>query len=193
MRAVGEADALAFSLYAGGRPEAVWWTRPDHGALDLEDAQYVVGEGPTVEAAETGRPVLVPDICHMPQRRWPLLLADPDVGTKLRALIALPVHVEGEPVGVLAAYRRVPDLPSREAIRALKAIAREIGSLLERAPLEVPMLHRAVVHQAAGVLADACGLGLEEAADQLLAQIFAARLGLIDGSRRILRQLRAQH
>ncbi|OIV39465.1 hypothetical protein BIV57_01120 [Mangrovactinospora gilvigrisea] len=150
----------------------------------------MAGEGPTIEAAISHRPVLVADLVHTPQRRWPRLLADPATGQGPRALIALPVEAAGAPVGVLAAYRKVPDLPSRAAIRALKAVAEEVGVLLARGPLEVPVLHRAVVHQAAGALAHAEGVSLQDAADRILARVFASGEDLIDGAEKVLEQLR---
>jgi hypothetical protein len=42
----------------------------DGGALQLEELQFTLGEGPCVDASRTGRPVLVPDLAGTSRRTW---------------------------------------------------------------------------------------------------------------------------
>ena len=43
----------------------------DGPAAELEDLQFTLGEGPCVDASETGRPVLQPDLAATAPQRWP--------------------------------------------------------------------------------------------------------------------------
>ena len=41
----------------------------DGGALQLEELQFTLGQGPCVDASRTGRPVLAPDFARTSSRR----------------------------------------------------------------------------------------------------------------------------
>src|SRR3954465_6073139 len=43
----------------------------DGGALQLEELQFTLGEGPCVDASRPGRPVLSPDLAGTSSRSWP--------------------------------------------------------------------------------------------------------------------------
>jgi hypothetical protein len=81
----------------------------DATAARLEDLQFALGEGACLEAAATGRPVLVPDL-HDPALtvRWPVFAATAWEQTGIRALFALPLQLETINLGVLDLYRNTP-------------------------------------------------------------------------------------
>jgi hypothetical protein len=76
----------------------------DGGALQLEELQFTLGEGPCVDASRTGRPVLAPDLARTSSRRWPQFAAGADAAG-LRAVFAFPLQVGGIRLGVLDLYR----------------------------------------------------------------------------------------
>jgi hypothetical protein len=72
-----------------------------------EDLQFTFDEGPCMQAALTGNPVLVSDLQHGSEAaRWPVLAAAATGQTAVRALFALPLHPVN--VGVLDRYRTTP-------------------------------------------------------------------------------------
>ncbi|MEV0965246.1 MULTISPECIES: GAF domain-containing protein [unclassified Streptomyces] len=73
----------------------------DEPALRGEAAQFTLGDGPSVSAALRMRPVHVPDLRRAPCRGASPLhegLAD------VRQMLALPMHVQRTPVGVICLY-----------------------------------------------------------------------------------------
>jgi ANTAR domain/GAF domain len=81
----------------------------DRTAATLEDLQFTLGEGVCIEAALSGRPVLIPDI-HDPglNTRWPVFAAAVAEQTGVRALYALPLQLGTINLGVLDLYRDTP-------------------------------------------------------------------------------------
>jgi GAF domain-containing protein len=89
----------------------------------IERAQFTLGEGPSLDALTTGRPVLVSDLGDpMSRAAWPGLtgrLADLPVG----ALFAFPMQLGATVIGVALSYRAVPgDLSRDEVTFALRAV-----------------------------------------------------------------------
>jgi hypothetical protein len=78
----------------------------DPTAATLEDLQFTLGEGACMEAALSGRPVLVPDIGdHVLTSRWPMFADAVAEQTDVRALFALPLQLGTINLGVLDLYR----------------------------------------------------------------------------------------
>ncbi|MGH3573133.1 MAG: GAF domain-containing protein, partial [Pseudonocardiaceae bacterium] len=72
----------------------------------LEDLQFSLCEGACIEAALTGRPVLVPDLHHSTQTiRWPIFAAAVMEQSDVGALFALPLQWGAINLGVLDMYR----------------------------------------------------------------------------------------
>jgi ANTAR domain/GAF domain len=81
----------------------------DPTAATLEDLQFTLGEGACIEAAVSGRPVLIPDIHdHVLTTRWPMFAAAVAEQTDVRALFALPLQLGTINLGVLDLYRTTP-------------------------------------------------------------------------------------
>ena len=74
----------------------------------LEELQFSLGEGACIEAARTGRPVLVPDMNDTADTgRWPVYAATV-VEAGIGAVFALPLQWGTINLGVLDLYRRNP-------------------------------------------------------------------------------------
>ena len=82
--AAGLVHACARSLPVSGVGLALMTTKGPAGtvavtdgpALELEELQFTLGEGACMDAARTGRPVLVPDMADVTESaRWPVYAA----------------------------------------------------------------------------------------------------------------------
>ncbi|SDY81967.1 hypothetical protein SAMN05660209_03790 [Geodermatophilus africanus] len=151
----------------------------DGAAMELEELQFTLGEGPCVDASHSGRPVLQPDLARTAPLRWPAF-AGGALQAGVRALFAFPLQVGAIRVGVLDLYRdRVGPLSADELIEALSfADAATLVLLNVQAgypvSMPVPVLDdRAEVHQATGVVSVQAGVGLAEALVLLRARAFA--------------------
>ena len=102
----------------------------DATAATLEDLQYTLGEGACIDAAVSGRPVLVSDV-HDPARtaRWPVFAAAVTEQTSARALFALPLQLGTINLGVLDLYRDTPGPLRDPALRDVVA-ATDTATLL---------------------------------------------------------------
>ena len=94
----------------------------------------LLGEGPSSEAARTGRPVAINDIERDERfRRWRTLAR----GQGIRSLICLPLRSNGKTIGTLNCYRDHPydygdaDVNVLSTVAAQTAIAIEIARLLQ--------------------------------------------------------------
>ncbi|WP_035857942.1 GAF and ANTAR domain-containing protein [Cryptosporangium arvum] len=70
----------------------------------LEELQFVLGEGPCIDAFESRRPVLVTDLVAYAEARWPMYT--PAVYERgVRAVFAFPLQIGGARLGVLDVFR----------------------------------------------------------------------------------------
>ena len=168
----------------------------DGAALELEDLQFTLGEGPCVDASETGRPVLEPDLAATGPRRWPAF-AGGALAAGVAAVFALPLRVGAIRVGVLDLYRATPGALTPEHLREALAFADAATLLLlylqTRAPadefspgaLALPA-DRAEVHQATGVVSVQAGVSLAEALVLVRARAYAEQRPVGDVARDVL-------
>ena len=164
----------------------------DGAAMELEELQFTLGEGPCVDASQTGRPVLQPDLARKAPPRWPGF-AGGALEAGVRAVFAFPLRVGAIRLGVLDLYRdRAGPLSTDELAEALSfadaatllLLHAQAGSAASGA---VPVLDdRAEVHQATGVVSVQAGVGLAEALVLLRARAFAEQQPLGDLARNVL-------
>jgi hypothetical protein len=64
----------------------------DGSALELEELQFSLGEGPCVDASQSGRPVLQPDLGRTARQRWPVSSAGAEAAG-MAAVFAFPLRV----------------------------------------------------------------------------------------------------
>lgn len=175
-------DGAAISLLTE-RPsrKTLWATDPM--ATRLEELQFTLGEGACIEAARTGRPVLVPDVGAEAAggSSWPIFAAavaeDPRVG----ALFALPLQLGTINLGVLDLYRTRPGPMTGAELREAVCVADTAAIMLlglrtdpgDGQWLDSSWTSYAEVHQATGMILAQLGVGAQEAFARLRAHAFA--------------------
>jgi GAF domain/ANTAR domain len=163
----------------------------------LEDLQFTLNEGPCMQAAATGNPVLVPDLQHSSEAaRWPIFTAAVTEQTPVRALFALPLQWGAVNLGVLDLYRTTPgglsDIQWRDALAATDTTAwmmvtqrtdpdDDSGDWLDHA-----LSHRAEIHQATGMVVAQLQISPTDALARLRAHAFVHQRLLIDVSRDVV-------
>lgn len=158
------------------------WTS-DGLASRIDDLQYTLGVGPCLEAASTGRPVLVADLSRRGRdrsERWPGFNAEA-MAAGVHAVFGLPLKVGDVKLGSINLYRRTPGALSKRHVMRAREAAQEASRVLvnlssseggEDADADGASYHWAV-HQAAGMLTQQLGVTIEEALLQLRATAFA--------------------
>jgi hypothetical protein len=155
----------------------------DGAALELEELQFTLGEGPCVDASQSGRPVLQPDLAATAPRLWPAF-ASGALAAGVAAVFAVPLRVGAIRVGVLDLYRDSPgalDLADlTEALSYADAATQLLLHLQKLATADAVPLEslsviddRAEVHQATGIVSVQAGIGLAEALVLLRARAYA--------------------
>ncbi|MFF0579727.1 ANTAR domain-containing response regulator [Streptosporangium saharense] len=141
----------------------------------LVDSENDLGEGPSAEARETGRPVIVQDVLR--DSRWPGY-AGMAVRCGVRTVLSMPITVErsilvlglyGVRPGVFAA-RNVPPLADMLAEQVTVALANvwdydEVRT--DAAQMQEALAGRAVIDQAKGIIMKSSGCSAEAAFDEL--------------------------
>jgi hypothetical protein len=171
----------------------------DATALELEDLQFTLGEGPCVDASTTGRPVLQPDLSRTAPLRWPAFAAGAEAAG-LAAVFALPLQVGAIRLGVLDLYRSTPRVLSREELADALCFAEAATTLLLHAqaqhsrwalPLEslTVLDDRAEVHQATGVVSVHADVSLQDALLLLRARAYAEQRPIAELAQDVLNGL----
>ena len=189
-------DGAAMSLLtASVSRETLWATDPV--AEMLEDLQFTLNEGACIEAASTGRPVLVPDLREDTETaRWPMFAAAVAEQTPVCALFALPLQWGAVNLGVLDLYRVLPGgLADRQRRDVLSAADTAALMLLGQRTdpgngagegLDQELGHRAEVHQATGMVLAQLGISAPDALARLRAHAFVEQRLLIDVARDVV-------
>lgn len=116
-------DGAALSLLTGTDSRVTLATTDPIADL-LEELQFTFNEGVCMEAAATGRPVLVPDLHHsFHTARWPLFSAAVVERSPVSAVFALPLQWGAVNLGVLDLYRVAPGALSEVQWRDAAAAA----------------------------------------------------------------------
>jgi GAF domain/ANTAR domain len=149
----------------------------------VEDLQFILGEGPCLRAYRTGAPVLVPYVARDAGWRWPMF-DHQAANAGAAAVFAFPLQIGAVNLGALYLYRDREGMLSREQMADAFVLA-EISSWvlldiqagavdgeLDRR-LDKPWGHRAIVHQATGMLSAQLGITLVEALVRLRARAFS--------------------
>ncbi|MBN9099899.1 MULTISPECIES: GAF and ANTAR domain-containing protein [unclassified Pseudonocardia] len=194
-----DVDGAAISLFTAHDSRQTLWAT-DAVAELLEELQFALGQGACMEAATTGRPVLVADV-HRPADtvRWPIFAAAVVDQTPVRALFALPLQWGAVNLGVLDLYRATPgglsDPQWRDARGAVDTAALMILGLRTDPDagvdgaggwLDHTTGHRAEIHQATGMVLAQLGIGPTDALARLRGHAFAHQRPLIDVARDVV-------
>ena len=191
-----EVDGAAISLLtASTLRETLYAT--DATAELLEDLQFSLGEGPCVDAATGGGPVLIADLNDPAQTsRWPMYAAAVVDQARVSAVFTFPLQWGPINLGVLDLYRRDPGPLSsaqvRDAISASDAAALMLLALRTDPDPEGDEVwdrswsKRAEIHQATGMVIAQLGINPTDAFARLRAHAFTEGVSLNDVARDVV-------
>ncbi|MFI5803536.1 ANTAR domain-containing protein [Streptomyces sp. NPDC051561] len=175
-------------------PELLWHSA-DLGAA-MEDLQSTLDQGPSIEAARDGSLHMLAGVARVDDSRRPAVVPGA-IELGVRTVFAFPLRSGAIRVGSLTGYRREPHPLSEEGLNASLAVCEALthwllsavrsGTLGTGNRGEPPrVLHRAVVHQATGMLSVQLDVDLATALDRLRAYAFARNRPLVALSRDIV-------
>ena len=183
-----DVDGAAISLLTASNAHQMLCAT-DATAELLEDLQFSLGEGACVEAAVTGRPVLVADMHHSTEvSRWPTFAAAVVEQSDVGALFAVPFQWGAINLGVLDLYRTAPgslsDVQLRDAISAADMAALMfLGMRTDSGDgkwLDHSVYGRAEIHQATGMVLAQLGVSATDALARMRAYAFVEQRLLSD-------------
>jgi hypothetical protein len=168
----------------------------DGWARNLEELQYTVGEGPGVDAYESGGPVLVSDLAAA-RRRWPGFTDV--VAEELGAVFAFPLQEGTIRLGTLTLYRRRSGALAAEQLSDIAVLAdlatrallvdtgSGVGGVDDVAPWarEDATGHYDDVNVATGMLAAELRISIEDALLRLRAHAFSQNQPLLEVARAV--------
>ncbi|MBQ0855684.1 GAF and ANTAR domain-containing protein (plasmid) [Streptomyces sp. BH-SS-21] len=179
-------DGIAVSLGTNGSLTETVWSTPGRSAL-LEDIQFTLGEGPGLDAYRNRSLIAVGDLEHSDPHRWPAFLPEA-ARLGVRALFCFPLHLGAASLGVLTAQRASAAALDPAQIDDALVMAAAITSALilhgkwrESFAQAEPhaTLHRAAVHQAAGIISVQANASLTEAMAMLRAHAYRTEQPLL--------------
>lgn len=192
-------DGAAISLFTASALRQTLYA--SDGTADLlEELQFSLGEGPCMEAAATGRPVLIPDIDDIAATgRWPIYTDAVVEKAGAGAIFALPLQWGTTNLGVLDLYRRTPgSLGPAQLQDAVSAADTATLMLLglrtdpgDGQDWDRGWGNRAEIHQATGMVVAQLGVSAADAFARLRAHAFVEQRMLGDVARDVVaRRLR---
>jgi hypothetical protein len=157
----------------------------DDVSAKIEELQLTLGEGPCVDAAVTGSPVLLPELgqsADVAVERWPTFM-EGAAAAGVQAVFAFPLRVGAINVGVLDLYRNAPgelsidELPA--ALMAADAAALALlyldvdgaGAFTDNHDARAS--YQLEVHQATGMVLAQTGVTIDQAFLMLRARAFS--------------------
>lgn len=166
-------------------------------ASRLEDLQFDLGEGPSLDASRTNRTVSNDDLADAVLVRWPAF-ASSALAAGIGAVTALPLQVDGVRLGSLSLYRSAPGPLGADRTTTAHAYGAAAVAVLLHLQDQVwpqgtlhpelggPVAYRAVIHQATGFLSVTASVGMAEALLLMRAHSFATEQSLVHVAREIL-------
>ena len=167
-RAVPGAEGASITTFPQGRPGALG---DDKWACTLDELQYEEQEGPCLDGFRTGNAFRIRDL--ETETRWPSYVPRA-VEHGARSMMSMPMTAEGNVIGALNVYARVPDAFTAESASVADIVAAHAGlasqvsaayfghrTLAEQ--LSEAMSSRAAIEQAKGILMATSGCTPDEA------------------------------
>lgn len=163
-------------LTEGGQSVTAHASAPQ--AQAVEDLQHTLGEGPGVDASNSGAAVLVPDLADADDpalTRWPTFAREA-VDSGVLAAFAFPLLLGTARIGAMSLYRSSPgDLSSEQLTQGL-ATADSVALTLAQKGDGLPAPGRADpmrLHQAAGMAMVQLGVPIDQALLRMRAVAFS--------------------
>jgi ANTAR domain/GAF domain len=192
-------DGAAISLHTGGNLRETLYASDVTSDL-LEELQFTLGEGACMDAARTGRPVLVPDMGDIVESiRWPVYAEAVVERAGIGAVFAFPLQWATINLGVLDLYRKaagsLPKAQLRDATGAADIAALMLLGLRtdpgEDRVWDRSWGNRVEIHQATGMVVAQLNLSAADAFARLRAYAFTEHELLGDVARDVVaRRLR---
>jgi hypothetical protein len=154
----------------------------DDLAERVAELEFTLGEGPSVDAVESGLPTAADDLeSAVSLHRWPLFAAEA-VSAGVRAVQAYPIVLSAGAFGTVGLYSRAPKRLTSEQHRQATDITELIGlSLVDpRAGESIGSGLRMTVHQAAGMVMQQAGVTIQEALVMLRSAAFSENRQVAD-------------
>jgi len=180
-------------------PARVTRCATDESSTQLEELQFALGEGPSVDAFARGHPVLVADLtARSAELRWPAF-APAAVAAGAAAAFAFPLQLGAIRVGILSLQRGLSGGMNHDELATalvlvdattLLLLAEDHGAGANR-QAQVAFEQRAVVHQATGMVMVQLGCTIAAAFARLQAHAYGEDRSLRDVAEDVvLRRLR---
>lgn len=179
--ALGVSGAAVALIVTGDDPGSL--ASSDERASLVVDLQFSFGEGPSIDAHSTGRPVLVADLARA--TRWPAFGPEA-IAAGAAAVFALPIQVGAARFGAFTLYRDRTGPLARGVLGDALALAELVceitlcwqarvppGSLAQI--IEDLAAQRTVVYQATGMVLAQLDVSPESALATLRARAYVAR------------------
>jgi hypothetical protein len=169
----------------------------------VEDLQFTLGEGPCIDAYTSEHPILEPDLGDPATNRWPAF-SGPAVQAGVRAVFGFPLRTGTVNLGALDLYLDHPGDLRAEQMSDAAVIAEVISNTVlalqaHAAPGQLPelldatVLHRAVVHQASGMLSAQLDIDVADALVRIRAYAYTSNRPVNDVAHDIVdRRLRLE-
>ena len=170
----------------------------DAASQRVDELQFVLGEGPCIDAFDNRRPVLVSDL-DANMTRWPLY-APSAARDGVRAVFAFPLQVGGARLGILDVFRggKGP-LSNAELTDALLFTDVTVSAVLDRQEgsgdrnrasddLADAVERRAEIFQAQGMVMVQLGLSLSDALARMRAHAYAHSRPLSEVAQDVIHQ-----
>lgn len=162
----------------------------------IEQLQYLLGEGPCLDAHHRGLPVVEPNLLDPSASRW-IAFAGPAVEAGVRAIFGFPIHVGSIRLGALNLYRdrpgRLTDEQYADALVLADVAAQAVLLMQANAPsdmlaveLESGSDFQYVVHQASGMVSVQLGVGIGQALVRLRAYAFGSDRSLTEVAKSVV-------
>ena len=191
------ASGIGVSVFNGDAIRGVY-AASDPRTERVEELQFVLGEGPCIDAFDSRRPVLVADLAGDAMVRWPMY-APAAHEDGVRAVFAFPLQVGGARLGVLDVFRdRVGGLSAEQLTDALTFADVTVAALLDQQEstgsadnigdggIADAVEHRAQLFQAQGMVMVQIGGTISEAMARLRAYAYVESRSLSEIARAVV-------
>ena len=156
----------------------------DHVMTVVEELQFTLGEGPCIDAFRSAEPVHEPDLVEPAILRWPAF-AGPAIGVGVRAVFGFPLRSGVVSLGALDLYQDHAGGLEQHQVADAVVLTGVISSTIlalqaDAAPdaladqIDMSMHHRAVVHQAAGMVSVQLGIDVADALVRVRAYAYSS-------------------
>ena len=204
--APGRAVCVACAAVVGTTGAGIMFKVGDrhHGSLGssdetaglVEELQFTLGEGPCIDAYDTGRPVAEPDLANPTRLRWPAF-SGPVVGVGVRAVFAFPLQLGAIHLGALDLHCDHAGALRLDQHNDALTVARVVTHALLDVQAAVPAgglapefadaeILRVEVHQASGMLAAHLDISVADALVRLRAWAYAEGRPVRDVARDVI-------